>query len=122
MPPSKKQSKRQTKASQSAPMHKHQDTENRSCVHVPDAHDVSDSENDKPVPSQEARKKPVAKGLFFGNSPVKCQALAIMQAKGIHKNLYDTKLHQKQRSSSVDHSAKLRLDYASHQSAVSLDM
>ena len=61
-------------------MHKNQDKENRALVHVPEAHGVSDSEDDKPLPS-EARKKLIVKGLCFSNSPVKRHALAVNQAR-----------------------------------------
>ena len=78
---------------------------------------LSDSEDDKPVPIV-VRKK-VVKELRFGDSPVQRSALAVKQAKGINKNSHDPTSHNKQRSSSTDHKAKLRWDYASHQEAVS---
>ena len=68
---SKIQPKRQTKVSLSVPIHKAQDKENkeqRSLVPVPEAYGVipgvsaSDSEEDKPLPS-EVRENPVVKGL-----------------------------------------------------------
>ena len=76
---SKIQPKRQTKFTQSVPMHKTQDKENKehcSLVHVPEAFGVSDSEDDKPLPS-EVLKISAVKGLCFSNSLVERHALAV---------------------------------------------
>ena len=84
--------------------------EPRSLVPVHEA--LYESEDDKPVPVL-ARKK-VVKELRFGNSPVQRSALAVKQAKGITKNSNDPTSNNKQRlgSSSTDHKAQLRRDYA----------
>ena len=77
---------------------------------------LDESDDDKPVPI--AVRKKAVKELRFGDSPVQHSALAVKQAKGINKNSHDPTSHNKQRSSSTDHKAKLRRDYASHQEAV----
>ena len=72
---------------------------------------VSDSEDDKPI-APDMRKKPVVKGLQVGSSPARRTAMGVTQANGIHKTRLDSSVYQRQKSSSGDHSARLRLDYA----------
>ena len=116
---SKTQPKQQSKFTQPASRRQAKGKEKKEqCSLLPrSATTLSDSEDDKPVPIV-VRKK-VVKELRFGDSPVQRSALAVKQAKGINKNSHDPTSHNKQRSSSTDHKAKLRRDYASHQEAVS---
>ena len=101
-----------------------QDKENtdlqRSLAHV--TGEVSDSDDDLAFSINEA-KRPAVKRLPFSNSPVKRNALVLMPSKGdIRKPRYDPISNQKQRRPVADRHDRLRLDYASHQSAVYGDM
>ena len=72
---------------------------------------------------KEAKRPAVSKRLPYSNSPVKRNALVAMKSKGdIRKPCYDPIPNQKQQWSAADRHDRLRLDYASHQSAVYGDM
>ena len=89
-------------------------------VHV--CGEVSDSDDDLAFAIKEARRLAV-KRLPFSNSPVKRNSLVVMQGKGdIRKPRYDPTSNQRQQRSAADRHDRLRLDYASLQSAVYGDM